>query len=99
MQLGADRGFGAPVSEELPTDHGRVSHFVDGKSIYWGAETGAFSMYGTIEKTYREINADASCLGLPTSDEISSQTNAMATFEHGSIRWTRGDTTGAVICR
>jgi hypothetical protein len=99
IQLGADRGFGAPASEELPTDHGRVSHFIDGKSIYWGAKAGAFAIYGIIEKTYREINTDASCLGLPTSDAISSQTSAVATFEHGSITWTQGDTTGTVNCR
>jgi uncharacterized protein with LGFP repeats len=55
IQLGADRGFGAPASEELPTDHGRVSHFIDGKSIYWGAKTGAFAIYGIIEKTYVKL--------------------------------------------
>lgn len=32
VQLGADRSFGAPVSRELPTLHGRVQHFTDGKS-------------------------------------------------------------------
>ena len=99
IQLGADRGFGAPASEELRTDHGKVSHFVDGKSIYWSANTGAISLYGIIEKTYREINTDASCLGLPTSDEISSQASAVATFEHGTITWTRGDATGTVKCQ
>jgi len=101
MQLGADRGFGAPVSEELPTDHGRVSHFVDGKSIYWGPGTGAFEIHGIIEKTYREINTDSSCLGLPMSDESSNEarTHSESRFEHGIITWNQGDTTGSVTCQ
>jgi LGFP repeat len=100
MQLGADRGFSAPVSEELPTDHGRMSHFADGKTIYWGPGTiGAHEVHGIIEKTYRENNTDSSCLGLPTSDEDSTRAGAVSLFEHGTITFNQGDVLGHVNCR
>jgi hypothetical protein len=99
MQLGADRTFGAPTSEELATAHGRVSHFTDGKSIYWGLATGAHEVHGLIEKTYREFNMDSGCLGLPISDEESGGQEHVSRFEHGIIDWKAGDVRGRVICR
>jgi uncharacterized protein with LGFP repeats len=41
IQLGADRGFGAQISKESPSAHGRVLYFTDGKAIYWSEATGA----------------------------------------------------------
>ena len=41
LQLGGDRGFGAPASEELPSTLGRKQYFADGKAIYWSGPTGA----------------------------------------------------------
>jgi hypothetical protein len=99
MALGADRGFGAPVSDELQTAHGRVSYFAGGKAIYWSGTTGAHEVHGAIARTYRRIGADASCLGLPISEEQASDVGRVSNFEHGRIEWKMGDTDGRVICR
>lgn len=98
-QLGADRGFGAPVSEELPSARGRVSSFADGKAIYWSGATGAHAIYGLIAQTYQEAGADASCLGLPISDEEASNNGRVSRFEHGQIDWNPGDIRGRITCR
>jgi hypothetical protein len=98
-QLGADRGFGGPVSEELPSARGRVSFFADGKVIYWSGATGAHALYGLIAKTYEEAGADASCLGLPISDEEASNNGRVSRFEHGKIDWKPGDIRGRITCR
>jgi LGFP repeat len=99
MALGADRAFGAPVSDELPSARGRVSYFADGKAIYWSAATQAHEVHGAIAKTYRRIRADASCLGLPVSDEQASDIGRVSNFERGRIDWMQGDTDGRVTCQ
>jgi hypothetical protein len=99
MALGGDRGFGAPVSDELPTARGRVSYFTDGKAIYWSGPTQAHEVHGLIATTYRRFGADASCLGLPISDEEASDGGRVSKFEHGNIEWKQGDTDGRVTCR
>jgi uncharacterized protein with LGFP repeats len=101
MALGADRGFGAPVSDELPSTRGRVSYFADGRAIYWSAATLAHEVHGAIAKTYRRIGADASCLGLPVSDEQASDIGLgrVSNFEHGRIDWEQGDREGRVTCQ
>jgi len=97
VQLGADRGFGAPVSEELPSVHGRVQHFTDGKAIYWSGTTGAHELHGLIARTYREEGGDASSLGLPVSDEApNDEGGRVSYFQHGRIDWNPGDTRGHV---
>lgn len=98
IQLGADRAFGAPVSEELPSARGRVSFFTDGKAIYWSGATGAHEVHGLIGKTYREAGADKSCLGLPVSDEEESNGGRVSRFEHGKIDWKPGDVSGRITC-
>ena len=99
IALGADRRFGAPTSPELSTAHGRVSHFADGKSIYWSRSTHAHEVHGIIETTYVNAGVDSSCLGLPTSDEESDGFGGREShFEHGLIDWKPGDAHGAVTC-
>jgi hypothetical protein len=98
IQLGGDRGFGAPVGEEFPSARGRAQYFTDQKVIYWSGNTGAHAIYGLIAKAYREFNADAGCLGLPVSDEEDSPDGRVSRFEHGTISWTRGDPTAHVHC-
>ena len=99
INLGADRGFGAPISEELPTARGgRMQYFADGKAIYWSGMTGAHALYGLIAKTYREEGADGSCLGLPISDEEESGKNRVCHFERGRIDWSPGDKRGRITC-
>jgi uncharacterized protein with LGFP repeats len=99
--MGADRGFGAPVSNELPTQggRGRVSYFADGKAIYWSRRTGAHEVRGIIEQTYRAAGEDRSCLGLPISDEEQLGSGRVSRFEGGRIQWRPGDRAGQIICR
>ncbi len=98
IQLGADRGFGAPVSEELPSALGRMQYFADSKAIYWSATTGAHEVHGLIARTYREEGGDASCLGLPVSDEEANGEDRVSYFQHGRIDWNPGDTRGQITC-
>jgi hypothetical protein len=99
VQLGADQGFGAPVTGESASARGRVSYFTDGKAIYWSGPTGAHEIHGLIAKTYWELGGDASCLGLPTSDEEANMVGRVSRFEHGQIDWTPGEIGGRVTCR
>lgn len=99
VAMGADRGFGPPVSEELPSAHGRMQCFADQAVIYWSGRTGAHAVIGAIAKAYREAGGDASCLGLPVSDEESAVDGKVSRFEHGTISWKPGDVVGHVTCR
>jgi LGFP repeat len=99
VQLGGDGGFGAPISGEEATTRGRVSFFADGGAIYWSGATGAHEVHGLIAKTYREAGGDASCLGLPVSDEEPKGAGRLSRFEHGQIDWQPGDTRGRITCR
>jgi hypothetical protein len=98
VQLGADRGFGAPVSEELPTARGRMSFFTDGKAIYWSGATRAHEVHGLIAQTYYQDNADRSCLGLPVTDEEHNGSARVSRFERGRIDWHPGDIRGRITC-
>ena len=96
IQLGADRGFGAPVSDELPSTLGRMQNFANGNAIYWSGSTGAHEVHGIIAKTYREEGGDASFLGLPVSDELRSGDGRVSFFQNGRINWHPGDTRGSL---
>jgi LGFP repeat len=96
VRLGGDRRFGAPTTDELPSAHGRVSHFMGG-SIYWSRSTHAHEVHGSIGLTYREAGADASCLGLPVHDEERFDGGRVSRFEHGVIQW-NGGPRGQVLC-
>jgi LGFP repeat len=98
VRLGADRRLGGPVTPELASARGRVSFFSKGGAIYWGRSTGAHEVHGAIEITYAAAGADASCLGLPTSDEEADGDGRVSYFEHGAIRWKPRDGTGRLQC-
>ena len=87
VQLGADLAFGRPLSNEVATQHGRRSTFADGKAIFWSAATGAHELHGLIYQTYIAHNSDASCVGLPISDEEPDNGGRRNRFEHGTITW------------
>ena len=92
IALGADRGFGAPISDELPSALGRMQYFSDGKdnfekAIYWSASTGAHEVHGKIARAYREAGGDAGQLGLPISDEQSNGVGRISYFQYGTISW------------
>ncbi len=97
-QLGADRAFGPPVSEELPSGRGRKQYFLDQKAIYWSGGTGAHAVYGIIGKTYQETGASESCLGFPVADEEPNNDGRILRFEHGTITWRPGDARGSIHC-
>ena len=97
-QLGADRAFGPPVSEELPSGRGRKQYFLDQKAIYWSGGTGAHAVYGIIGKTYQETDASESCLGFPVADEEPNNDGRILRFEHGTITWRPGDARGSIHC-
>ena len=99
IQLGGDRGFGPPSSNEFPSVRGRVSNFADGKAIYWSGPTGAHEIHGLIAAAFRAKGADGSCLGLPISDEEQDGPFRRNRFEHGVIRWKPGDPAAQVMCQ
>lgn len=99
LQLGADRGFGVPATNELQTVLGRVSFFVDGqgrKAIYWSGATGAREVHGAIARAYWEAGGDGGRLGLPISDEEPNGAGRVSRFQHGRIDWAPGDTRGRI---
>ncbi len=99
IQLGADRGFGVPVTNELPTARGRVSFFWDGtarKAIYWSGATGAHEVHGLIARTYWDAGGDSSRLGLPIADEAPSGGGRVSRFEGGRVDWVPGDLRGRI---
>ena len=99
IRLGADRGFGAPVSRELPSALGWMQHFTNGKVIDWSGTTGAFEVHGVIGRTYLEEGGDASLLGLPVSDEQPNGVRAFSLFQNGRIDWAPGDVRGRISYR
>jgi len=98
IKLGGDQGFGPPATEQLRIEHGRVSHFVGGGSIYWSHDTGAHEVHGIIGETYRSEGGGGSCLGLPISDEEADGDGRISVFEHGVITWHDGLDRGTVSC-
>jgi hypothetical protein len=97
VRLGGDRGFGAPLSNELPSALGRVSHFAGG-SIYWSPGTHAHEVHGAIARKYAQAGGDASCLGLPVHDEEASGGARVSRFQHGVILWQRGGPGAQIQC-
>jgi hypothetical protein len=97
VQLGADRSFGPPVTNELASAHGRVSKFADGNLLECVHQR--HEVHGLIAKAYFNAGEDRSCLGLPVSDEEANGTGRISRFEHGTITWNPGDTIGHVNCR
>lgn len=92
--MGWERSFlGYPRTDETvgrePKKEGRFNHF-QGGSIYWHPQSGAFEIHGAILGKYRELGAEASMLGYPTTNETATP-DAVGRFNHfqrGSIYWT-----------
>ncbi len=92
--MGWEKSFlGYPRTDETvgrdPKQEGRVNHF-QGGSIYWHPQTGAFEVHGAILAKYRELGAEASLLGYPTTDETATpdRVGRFNHFQRGSIYWT-----------
>ncbi|WP_456940923.1 N-acetylmuramoyl-L-alanine amidase [Geodermatophilus sp. SYSU D00525] len=87
--LGAEAGvLGYPVTGELPTADGagRYQLFQRG-AVFWSRATGTHEVLGGIWATYRQMGAQTSPLGLPTSGETAVTAGWRSTFERGSITW------------
>jgi hypothetical protein len=66
-------------------------------AVYWSERTGAHAVHGAVAARWYAVGADASFLGLPTTDalhldglfdEAGTPTGGYAHFEGGSIYWT-----------
>jgi uncharacterized protein with LGFP repeats len=94
VEAGMERGYGYPVTDELPTPdgRGRYNHFEHGRSIYWTPQTGAHLIYGAIRELWAAMGWERSWLGYPRSDEMAvSGGGRINYFEHGVIFWTPQD--------
>ncbi|MGY1781217.1 N-acetylmuramoyl-L-alanine amidase [Geodermatophilus sp. SYSU D01036] len=87
---GAQAGrLGYPVNDERGLADGRgVVQSFEGGVVYWTATTGPHYVAGGIGALYRDLGAERSRLGYPTSDETAVPGGIVSTFEHGRITWT-----------
>lgn len=97
LDLGAETSLlGYPLSDEsTPADGiGRFNEF-QGGTVYWHPAVGAFELHGSIRARWRDLGAERSVLGYPTTNETTTPDGVgrFNHFEHGSIYWTPG--TGA----
>lgn len=88
-QVGGEKGFGLPLTDELgtPDGRGRFNHFEQG-SIYWTPETGAHDVRGPIRDKWEELGWETGFLGYPTSDQRKHGDTLSNEFEGGAIVWT-----------
>jgi hypothetical protein len=88
-QLGRERGFGYPVTDEKPAKNGgRYNDFENGGSIYWHPATGAHAVYGAIRGKWHELGREAGALGYPVSDESpAADGGRFNNFQFGMIYW------------
>ena len=88
-QLGRERGYGYPLTDELPAfGGGRYNDFEDGRSIYWHRSTGAHAVYGDIRAKWLSIGGVRKC-GYPKTDEYVDGNHRRTDFQHGYIRWSK----------
>lgn len=78
--------LGPPTTDERPgaVPGSRVSSFTGG-AIVWSPATGAQPVRGAIAERYTAVGAEASELGLPTSDERAAPGGAVSVFQYGRI--------------
>jgi uncharacterized protein with LGFP repeats len=97
-ELGGRRGvLGAPISEEVPREWGSSTHFAAG-SVFATRAFGVREVHGAIHAEYAGLGYEASCLGLPISDEEPMQDGRVGRFEHGVITFVWGDTRARALC-
>ncbi|WP_160097180.1 RICIN domain-containing protein [Kibdelosporangium aridum] len=80
--------LGYPLSDAQPTADGvgKVVNFsLGGAAIYQHPTTNASLVYGAIATKYRELGAERSFLGYPTSDETALPKGSRNTFQNGRI--------------
>ncbi|WP_191334840.1 choice-of-anchor D domain-containing protein [Amycolatopsis acidiphila] len=86
---------GYPITDETttPDGTGKYNHFSrpDGASIYWTANTGAWSIQGQIRDRWTALSREQGPLGYPTTDELGTP-DGVGRYNHfskqASIYWT-----------
>lgn len=93
------QGSGGPTSAVISVDTTGVGFYQEmpGGAIYWSRPTKAHLIDKRILDCYRRLNAQASVLGYPLSDNAfaADGVGMFSHFEHGSIYWTPRTGTGA----
>lgn len=88
--LGAERSFlGYPSTDEMcGIKNGGCYQGFTGGAIFWSPATGAYSVQGAIQTTWRNLGAENSVLGYPTTDEFTAANGDTAqNFQGGTIYW------------
>lgn len=99
--LGRERGFGYPLTDELPGGNGgRYNDFENNATITWHPQAGTHVVYGFIRNAWvaagRE-RANSRC-GYATTDEYDYGTGRRSNFQRGYISWRRGASAAEVHC-
>lgn len=94
-ELGSERGYGWPVTDELKTPDGvgRFNHFdfmKEPRSIYYHPTVGTFAVRGAIRGTWEANGWEQGRLGYPTGDEYTQGAAAIQNFQKGNIVWESG---------
>ena len=104
-QMGRERGFGYPLTDEQPANAGgRFNDFTDGRSIYSHPRFGTHAIYGAIRDKWVSMGRELSKLGYPTSDEYSDKYSGEAEsyrrvdFECGFIKWSPRSGAKSELC-
>ena len=88
-QMGRERNFGFPVTDERSAPRGgRFNDFENGGSIYWQTKLGAHAIYGVIRQKWLQLGGVAAC-GYPTSDEYQRGNSRTSDFERRQVRWSK----------
>jgi len=88
--LGAESGFGYPVTDEqhCPDGIGHFQHFQNGGSIYHlPALQEAHEVHGAIRDKWASLGWERGKLGYPVTDELSTQHVKLNQFQGGYIFW------------
>lgn len=91
-----DGSAGRCINNEYEVPGGRAEDFTNG-TAYWSPETGAQVLVGDIRKTYIDMGATGSWLGLPTTSELAAGKNSRRVHcENGSLYWSPETGTHAI---
>ncbi len=98
LAAGGAAEYGLPQTDTTRIGRGRYAHFTGGRSIFWSSATGAHLVYGPIRRKYASMGYQQSCLGYPTTDELSVTGGRRSRFVHGTITYTSRTGTTTAKC-
>lgn len=85
-QGGAQGFFGLPRTSEIALSSGVRQEF-DSVTAYWRSETGVGYVFGGIRSAYHAEGGASGYLGFPIAGEVTQDSWARQSFEHGSAYW------------